>query len=664
MANCNDAFKNIEDGTANTSDLNTAIGCLRDQISDLKSDIKSAGDEASNFNGKIGDTKNLLKDVRDTLKGSIVNMKEFTRDQKAQYQLAEQLAQSYKKTALQIGLSVGKSEMFSKEFKFATANVAKFGGEVSDVQDIYEDFAENSGRVRILGADEVENIYKLGAAAELYGNEASSLYESLELMGVSNLAATERMEQLIMDSQKVGLNSSKVVKTMATNMKTMQTYSFANGVKGMTEMAKLAVKMRLDVSDMLGMADKFYEPEAAIEAAANLQMLGGDIAKAFGDPFETMYLARNKPEELAKRLQNMTENMMQFNEETKQYEFPPEVRMQLKAAGDQLGIDVSKMTEMAMQTAKLKDVKVKLNMSGNISDEDMMEGIANLARLDEKGDFVVDFRNKEGEKITKSIDQLTSGEAKMVLEAPTDEKDYMGQMLYNSRTTNERIGDLNDSFQKAFVGNVDAYKLIENATKETISTLQDRTLDAIEGIKSSFKDSMIGDFLLDTRESVSELDKFNSEIVAKLFNLVGFEDLTNKTIEIPNTSDINIDNAGKINFLNTENVTGQQSGENVTGSLGVDNSGASIQYIPNINNITSNTNSLNTSQTPNKIEFGELKISGKIDLVSPNGDVTNIDIENSKNDIVKTIISHLNGTFRNGGVPSSKESTDTLGITS
>lgn len=659
MACGDEAFQRIEDGTANTSDLNVAIGCLRDQISELKNDIKSAGNEASTFNGKIGDTKNLLKDVRDTLKGSIVNMKEFTRDQQAQYQLAEQLAKSYKETALQIGLSVGRSEMFSKEFKFAAANVAKFGGEVNDVQEIYEDFADNSGRVRILGADEVENIYKLGAAANMIGDEASTLFEAFELMGVSNLEATERMEQLIEDSQKVGLNSSKVVKTMAQNMKTMQTYSFANGVKGMTEMSKLAVKMRLDVSDMLGMADKFYEPEGAIEAAANLQMLGGDIAKAFGDPFETMYLARNKPEELAKRLQDMTENMMQFNEETNQYEFPPEVRMQLKAAGDQLGIDVSKMTEMAMQTSKLKDVKIKLNMSGNITDEDMKEGIANLARIDKNGDFVVDFIDKNGEKVTQSIDKLTSGEAEMVLNTPQDEKDYMGQMLYNSRTTNERIEDLNNSFQKAFVGNVDAYKLIEDSTKQTITTLQDRTLDAIENIKTSFKDSILTDFLLDSRKDVGELDQFNSEKVKELFDNLGFTDLTDKTFEIPNVDDINIEN-GRLNIRNSENVSGQQGSENVTGGVDVNDS-SSVQFRPNVNNVGVNGGNLVTT-TPSKIEFGELKISGKIDLVSPDGSVTNLDIENSKTDIVKTVISHLNGTFREGGKPTSQQTTDIIGF--
>jgi hypothetical protein len=90
----------------------------------------------------------------------------------------------------------------------------------------------------------------------------------------------------------------------------MSSYSFKGGVKGMMEMSKLAVKMRMEVGDMLQMADKFYNPEGAIEAAAELQLLGGDIAEAFGDPFTLMYEARNKPEELAKRVAKMTENVL------------------------------------------------------------------------------------------------------------------------------------------------------------------------------------------------------------------------------------------------------------------------------------------------------------------------------------------------------------------
>jgi hypothetical protein len=70
----------------------------------------------------------------------------------------------------------------------------------------------------------------------------------------------------------------------------MSSMSFKGGVKGMTEMAKLAVQMRMDVDDMLGMAKNSTILKRQSEAAADLQLLGGDIAEAFGDPFETYVL--------------------------------------------------------------------------------------------------------------------------------------------------------------------------------------------------------------------------------------------------------------------------------------------------------------------------------------------------------------------------------------
>ena len=330
---------------------------LRIEIDQLKGDIQDLNRETENFNSKIGDSKNILRDYKNSIQSMVKSMKEFTYDTSRQYKLAEQLAEKYKETSINIGLSTKRTNELSKQFKGAAAIVKEFGGDMSEVQAIYQDFAESSGRVRIMGKDEVANIYKLGAATNLMGTESAQLFETLELMGVSNEATTKKMQELVIESQNIGLNSSKVMKTLSNNMKSMQTYSFSNGVKGMTEMAKQAVKMRIDVSDILGMSEKFYEPEAAIEAAANLQMLGGDIAEAFGDPFETMYLARNKPEELAQKLQDMTENMLQFNEETGEYGLPAEARMQLKAAGDQLGLDVGKMTEM-VKLPNLKTQKI------------------------------------------------------------------------------------------------------------------------------------------------------------------------------------------------------------------------------------------------------------------------------------------------------------------
>ena len=587
-------------------------------------------------------------------------MVNFTKNQQAQYQLAEQMAQSYKNTALTIGLSVESARQFSKEFKGAAAKVQMLGGDLSDVQDIYSDFSESSGRVRILNEDEVENIYKLGKSTDLVGNQITSLYETFDLLGVSNVEATERMETIIRDSQKMGLNSSKVISTLANNMKTLQTYSFANGVKGMTEMAKLAVKMRLDVSDMLNMSEKFYEPEGAIEAAANLQMLGGDIAKAFGDPFETMYLARNKPEELAKKLQDMTENMVQFNEETKQYEFPPEVRMQLKAAGDQLGIDVGKMTEMAMQTAKLKDVKMKLNVGGNITDESIQEKISNMSRM-EDGEFKVDFLGANGEKLTRTLDQLNNQDVEMIMKTPENEEDYMRQMIYNSQTTNERLKNINDSFEKGFIKDIDIYSQVENMTKKTISQLESTVGDSLQSIKDSFKSSDLGQALTESYSLGGSLDETLSKMVE------GIGAALKLSTDINNPNEISIDDVGNVIFKGSVNVTADSSA-NVTASNNTSSSSSSssssvINPLTPVNNNTASNNVIvpTVPTTINsKVDFGELVISGKIEVVSQGNTLSSVDLTNIKPELEKMIVSHLNGTYRNGGVPSSKETIDNL----
>jgi len=528
------------------------IVCLRAEIKGLQNDIQGATKHAGNFNSKLGDSFNLYQSIGASVNSLKKDMKDFTTNAQRQYDLSEKIAKSYKEAALNIGLSVGRSEDFNKEFKKSVAEVARFGGDIKDVQSIYEDFAESSGRVRILGDDEVSNIFKLGKAANLMGSEASSLYETLDLMGVSNVDATERLEQVIIDSQSVGLNSSKVVKTLSNNMNKMQTYSFSSGVKGMTKMAQLAVTMRMDVGEMLGMADKFYQPEAAIEAAANLQMLGGDIAEAFGDPFETMYLARNKPEELAEKVSSMVENMMTFNEETGQYDFPAEARMQLKAAGDQLGINVDSMIEMTRQSAKIKDVKEKLSMTGMFSDKEM-EGISNMARM-EGGEFKVDMYDEDGQKLTKSIDELNSSDVEMLMKSPQGEEDYMEKMIDNSMTSNELLEAINDSFQKTFVGEVDMYKLYEDGSKETIKAVRDMTVAATTESLNVMQDSLVGRMGKMGVDSIEELDKKMSEAIKGMTSFIEGGDEFNVESESLNVSsqNTNVNMSGKIEDPKTD----------------------------------------------------------------------------------------------------------------
>ena len=294
-------------------------------------------------------------------------------------------------------------------------------------------------------------------------------------------------------------------------MKSIQSYSFSSGVRGMTEMAKQAVRMRIDVSDVLQMADKFYQPEAAIEAAANLQMLGGDIAKAFGDPFETMYMARNKPEELAKKLGDMTENMLQFNEESGRYELPAEARMQLKAAGDQLGINTEKMVEMARQSSKIKDLKMKFTAIG---DNDMKENLASLAKFsEEKGEFVIQHNGEE-----LGLNEISDGMAEEIMDANANEgktdSDLFKNIAINTQTMSEQLASLKESSMATIAGTTDLYEITAEQMKKSLVTPLKKSMETAQ-------QSFIENF---SPKSLFEGDTWKN-------TLMGFEEIKQESLD-------------------------------------------------------------------------------------------------------------------------------------
>ena len=472
---------------------------------------------------------------------------------------------------------------------------------------------------------------------------------------------------MVVESQKLGLNASKVTKVLSNNFDRMSRMSFSNGVKGMTEMAKFAVKMRMDVSDMLGMAEKFYEPEAAIEAVANLQMLGGDIANAFGDPFEIMYLARNKPEELAERLQSMTENMMQFNEKTGEYEFPAEARMQLKAAGEQLGINVDSMIDMARQASKIKDIK--MNVSGNIQDEDMREGLASMARMKD-GKWVVDFGGEE-----LSIGDIGMDKAAEILSAPKDADEAILDMAYNSMTTNKILENILEAMTTGYVAETNVYELTEDIVRPSIEGLFKGVEGQVENMLVLLRETKYGEnreLMLKQSEDMGLLagegllNILETDLTSTLQNAVDKLDFSGifksdlselfdkekypgqavqKGVEAGVKQDFILRSSGQVtSFTNEDDIIGAKRGGPLDKLMD--------KGLPN--NMMAGT-------TPSKVEFGNLNISGRIEIVSPDGSSNNMDMASLKPQIEKMIINHMNGTFRDGGISSSKQATDYMG---
>lgn len=643
--------------------LNDQLDVAEKNLKLLKEKKGYSVGEAKALEESIKNQRNLLKIYKEqgTAFGHIVNntsaigreLLEFTKSSGKQFDLAQKIAKVYKGLGKSIGMTGESSKLLEQSFKGALPSSIEMGISAEELSSIYSKISENTGRVSSLTSKDAETIAAISASMDLSVTDAAEMSESFMLMGLT----TEKIEKNILDtyksSQSMGLNATKVIKVLQQNIGSMQSYSFANGVKGMTEMAKQAVKMRLDVSDVLNMSEKFYQPEAAIEAAANLQMLGGDIAKAFGDPFETMYLARNKPEELAKRVGEMTENMMQFNEETGEYEFPPEVRMQLKSAGEQLGINTEKMIEMARQTSKIKDIKMKFS---SVDDNDMRENLASLAKYsEEKGEFVIQHKGEE-----LGLDKITDGMAEEIMKENQSSDANLKDIAVNTQVMADRMSNFKESKEAQIATATNLYEIMADevfSEDGLFGKLKDNvdafTKPYIEKAAQFFA-SEIGDTdtksFNDTLTAMQDLGKEIKEGVIK-----SLEDLNKKLqdfdVIISKGQGSNTDVINKKDLVSLPGSNGRVlSGE--FGSFSLDDRDLIVAGDPN------KLLGGNSSGLPSKMEFGNLNISGRIEIVSPNGSATNLDMSSLKPQIEKMIINHMNGTFRDGGVPSSKQATD------
>jgi len=458
-------------------DLTSAQNQYNDSLKDGNSsweDIKSNAEGAKNVVSLYG---NMIREAS-------VQMGSFVLNTRAQYDVAEKIAEQYKSVAFNLGLTSAQSKHMSENFKRATPFVERIGLEVQDLQEIYSKFVEQSGRFQVLTTTELENLAMMTKAFQLSEQDTGTMADRFQLMGVTIGRMSKGLEETFKESRALGLNSQKVISTLQQNFASMQRMSFADGVKGMSNMAKLAVEMRMDVAEMLGMAEKFYEPEAAIEAAAELQLMGGDIAAAFGDPFEIMYLARNKPEELAQKVADMTENMMIFNKETGEYELPPEARQQLTFMADKLQLSKDNLIDTAYQASKLKDVKEAFGGSEMFSDEEQ-SAIAQMAKFD-KGTQQWTVATEEGEVSLGETGELRDAITAGLLAGPADKQaEGTAKLVDNSFTTNQLLQNIIAEFKAGIAVETDFYEVGERILNQatTQMSLGNKEIIAAMGVE-------------------------------------------------------------------------------------------------------------------------------------------------------------------------------------
>lgn len=333
---------------------------------------------------------------------------EANRQLKLGWQYLQQSDKIIRQTILNLGLSGTKAEMMRSSFEQSAGFVARIGGSLEDVQGIMTGYADETGRARVLSAEMVKDIALIGKGTGLGIEQATRLGAQFELMGFDAKSTMDYVQGVVDTTERMGVNTTKVLKVVNDNFKKLNTYTFQQGVKGFAQMASYAEKFRIDITQALSAADVAKNLEGAIGLAAQLQVMGGEFAKT--DPFEMLFLARNDPAKFTEKIADMTKGVVTFRKMADgSFEkfISPADRDRLAAVAKSLGMEASELTQIAERQAEVQKMRQQMaGMGITKSEKELIEGAAIFNK--QSGRFEVMLAGRMKDVATLSKEQANS----------------------------------------------------------------------------------------------------------------------------------------------------------------------------------------------------------------------------------------------------------------
>ena len=311
-------------------------------------------------------------------------------------------------TTLNLGLSGTKAVQMRNAFEKSAGYVTRMGGSLADIQAVMEGYADETGRARVMTAEMVKDITSIGKGTGLGIEQATKLGAQFELMGFDAKSTMDYVQGVVDTSERMGVNTTKVLKNVNDNFKRLNTYTFQQGVKGFAQMAMYAEKFKMDITQALNAADISRTLEGAIDLAANLQVMGGEFAKT--DPFEMLFLSRNDPAKFTEKIADMTKGVVSFrkmSDGTFEKFISPADRDRLANVAKSMGMEASELTVIAERQAEIQ--KMRQQMGGMGLSDQQKQLIEGAAIFDKKsGKFQVELAGTMRDISTLTKDQAES----------------------------------------------------------------------------------------------------------------------------------------------------------------------------------------------------------------------------------------------------------------
>ena len=368
---------------------------------------------------------------------------------------------SARKAAITQGMSVTRMETMRNIAHDTEKSMASLGFDAGFAGEMMSSFADETGRQVMMSQQSLETLTKISKRTGISHQEMAGLAGQMEAFGMGAEGSANTIKGIEDMSNKMGVNTQKVIKKVQQNLKLVNKLNFKGGVKGMARMAASAEKYKISMESVAGFADKVFRPEGAIEAAANLQVLGGGLAK-LGDPFKLMSQARNDPEAFAESLIQSAGGIAQLNKETGEFVVNGMQLDRLKEVSSITGESLDELVGRSKQLAKVNMFEDALKFDPKSEDGQFLSSIMDM---DAKGGFVIDAK---GDK--KHLKDLSASQQQSLAKELKDKKAADEEREKAIQSTQERI---RNKLYEILMQFEDTFKSLDDALRGPILKVLD-----------------------------------------------------------------------------------------------------------------------------------------------------------------------------------------------
>ena len=445
----------------------------------------------------------------------------------------------------------------------------------------------------------------------LDGFDAGTFAEAFDTIGYSLGTAMGKvdetdnaMSEILQTGREFGVVMEKFLGNIGDNLKLINTYGFEKGISGLGHMVARGQALGLEMSTVTSLADKFFDPEGAIDFAAQMNVIGGAVGD-LADPFKLMYMATNDLEGLQVAIADTAASAVHFDKEKNKFSISPDSRRQLKAMAEQMGMSYQELADTAVKSARRAEVFTQIGDFSDMSETDK-ELIASMSQIGKGGRAEVKI---PGMDQMVDVSKITETQMELLRKEGMTDSDVYAQQLTVAEKANQYLaamdagirlmikdGGVSDKMVKQETLTQTIANSVPSLTDEDLADLRNGDFTNIEakikdaGAKGAAKaleelKKMTADDAIITPEGITTFDKGDILVAAQKANVhMGDEqstgtinDTLGKSITENNTNNTNnnttalkgakLELSGNINVNNGE---GKMNGQDFLKLLEMD----------------------------------------------------------------------------------------------